>query len=427
MTERPDPVADGSRLPEAERARGRRLAVLSHPAGMTHRMAFTDQLPTLALVALGASEGLVGAQRFLVLIAVLLQLPTLRMVGRVPKRHILVSGQVAAVLGSLPLVAFGVLAGLGGPGVALALVGFATTAAGFTVSGTVWFPLLHGYVDPERIGRFFGVLRTGWHLTLIGYFLGARAWLEARPGDFGPIFALAASLGALRAVLVSRLPERSEQTGEAVSVRDAFRFVRKRPGWSSYLTGTVLGGSARTVFMTFAIVMMRRVLGFSEADVLYTTVALFSGGLVSLYLWGRAVDAFGPAPVFRVTALGQAALMLAFTTLAETQVGAVGWAVLVFFGMALLASGFDVADTRVLFGMTPDDTPARLIAPTTVANGLLRGTLPLLAGLALEQGLGAGAAPAEAYRGLFSVLAVLQVAALWPLRRFQQVGRHREH
>jgi predicted MFS family arabinose efflux permease len=405
-------------LSAAERARGRRLAILSHPAGMTHRMAFSDQLPTLALVALGASEGMVGAQRFLALFAVLLQLPTLRSVGHVSKRRILVSGQGVAVLGSLPLLAFGWLEGQGGLGLGLALAGFAVTSAGFMVSSTVWFPLLHGFVDPDRIGRFFGTLRTGWHLTLIGFFLGARAWLEARPGDFAPIFALAAGLGVVRAAMVSRLPERSERTGEAVSLREAWRFVRSRPGWPAYVAGTVLGASARTVFMTFAIVMMRRVLGFSEGDVLFATVAVFAGGLVSLYLWGRVVDAWGPGRVFQVTALGQAALMLAFTALEPGAPAAVGQAVAIFFGLAVLASGFDVADTRVLFGMTPEETPARIIVPSAVTGGLLRGVLPLTAGLVLDRLLAGGADATRVYPALFAVLAVVEVTALGPLRRF---------
>jgi hypothetical protein len=49
-------------LDERERARGRVLAIASHPAGNAFRYVFTQQLPTLALVALGASELQVGLQ-----------------------------------------------------------------------------------------------------------------------------------------------------------------------------------------------------------------------------------------------------------------------------------------------------------------------------------------------------------------------------
>src|SRR4030095_10209987 len=50
--------------------------------------------------------------------------------------------------------------------------------------------------------------------------------------------------------------------------------------------------------------------GLSEAQVLATTVATYAGGLVSLYPWGRVVDAVGPARVFRWNSFGLAAAAL---------------------------------------------------------------------------------------------------------------------
>ena len=74
----------------------------------------------LALVALGAGEGLVGLQRAFSYLAIGIQLPTLRLVGRVAKRHILVAGQLVALLGTAPLLWFADLQGSVGVSVALA-------------------------------------------------------------------------------------------------------------------------------------------------------------------------------------------------------------------------------------------------------------------------------------------------------------------
>ena len=201
-------------LDPARRRRGRRLAVLSHPAGMTHRNVFTDQLPTLALVGLGASEAWIGLQRAFEPVSQLLQLPTLRVVGRHRKRPILMAGQAIAVLGGLPLVAYGTLAHTGGDlALGVALASLWVTAVGIVISQTVWFPLLRSYVEPGRIGEFFGVLRTGWHLTLIAYFLGAQLWLSAHPGAFGALFGVATLAGLLRMLLIARLPDRSASDG----------------------------------------------------------------------------------------------------------------------------------------------------------------------------------------------------------------------
>lgn len=47
-------------LAPAQRARGRQLAISSHPAGMTHRLVYTEQLPTLVLVALAVAPMIVA-------------------------------------------------------------------------------------------------------------------------------------------------------------------------------------------------------------------------------------------------------------------------------------------------------------------------------------------------------------------------------
>jgi hypothetical protein len=193
------------------RARARRLAIASHQPGMTHRRAYTEDLPTLALIELGASETIVGLQRAFEPLGQILQFPTLRAVGRFRKRSILIAGQIVAVLGGLPLVFFGLLGTRNAIPIVLASLGVASV--GIVITSTVWFPLLRGYVEPDRVGAFFGVLRTTWHITLIAFFLVSQQWLAAHPGAFGAIFGLATAAGLLRIVLVARLPEAEVEMG----------------------------------------------------------------------------------------------------------------------------------------------------------------------------------------------------------------------
>ncbi|MCH7707639.1 MAG: hypothetical protein IH884_04070, partial [Myxococcales bacterium] len=93
-------------LDDFARARGRRLAISSHPFGMTFQTVFTQPLPTLALLALGASETQVGLQIAALNGFLLLQLPTLRLVARYSKRSILVGGHLFALLAAAPLLGF---------------------------------------------------------------------------------------------------------------------------------------------------------------------------------------------------------------------------------------------------------------------------------------------------------------------------------
>ena len=106
----------GLRRPSpATRARGRRLAIASHPAGMTFRTVFTEWVPTLALVGLGASAAVVGLQSAFDPLGHLVQLGVLRAVGRCSKRPLLIGGQVAGRGRGLPLLAYGSLPRSPGP------------------------------------------------------------------------------------------------------------------------------------------------------------------------------------------------------------------------------------------------------------------------------------------------------------------------
>jgi predicted MFS family arabinose efflux permease len=377
-------------------------------------MIFSQNLPTLALVSLGASELEVGLQGAFAFVFVILQLPTLRLVGHVSKRSILMSAHVFTLLVALPLVFYDRLASLPqATGIAIALASFALVGVGAAVGETVWFPLLRGYVEPGQTGRFFGVLRTGWHLALLGFYAGSQWWLTRHPGAFAPLFAVGWGLGFARTFLIAGLPERSERTGERVRVREALALARD-PRMARYLAIISIGNACRVTGTVFAIVMLRRAVGFSDGQVVYTTMAFVGGAAISLYAWGRVVDRVGAIPVLRATAAGKAAALL-LLALAPLSALDVSWTSLWFFVLAFLAAGFGVADTHLVFELTPPEAPARTLVLAAVATGLAAGAGPLLAGAALDAILPADPAGAlHTYRGFFAVLACIQACALLP-------------
>lgn len=406
-------------LSDAQRSRGRRLAIISHPAGMTFRMVFTQHLPTLALVTLGASELEVGIQGSFAFGFIALQLPTLRAVGRLPKRTILVSAHAFAVLAAVPLLFFRDLADLGGQtAVSIALLSFGLVAVGHSVCETVWFPMLRSYVEPQRVGRFFGTLRTGWHLALIGYFSLSQWWLAGHPGDFAPLFALAWALGVARIGFIVRMPERSERTGEPVRIREALALLRDSR-LRSYLFTVSWSHAARYAVLPFVVVMLRRVIGFDDGEVLYTTVALFAGGLVSLLPWGGIADRVGAIPVLKATTIGQGLLVITLVAVGPGLPALVPLLALWFFAYSVLASGFGVADTHILFELTPPEAPARTIVLANVVSGVAAGLAPLLAGIGLQVLLPVddSRAALEVYHAFFVVAGIAQALAFLPLRR----------
>ena len=417
-------------LDATERRRGRRLAISSHPLGMTFGLVFTQHLPTLALVSLGASETVVGLQSAFGA-ADLLRLPTLRAVSVFAKRTILVGGQVAALVAATPMLAFPLLLDEARAGsdraVGIALLSLMTVVAWMRISETVWFPLLRSYVEPDRIGRFFGTLRSGWHLALIVYYLGASFWLARQPDGFGPLFAVAWGFGLLRILLIRRLPERSEQTGERIRAREAMALIVHERPLRRYLVGASITAAVRGSVVPFVLVMMRREIGFADGEVLYTTVAFFAGGLASLYLWGRTVDRVGPAPVFRLTSLAGGALIASLVLVEQASAGALVGLVGFFFAFAVLNSGFGVADTQVLFGLAPPEAPARTLVIALTVSAVLGSLAPLVVGSALDAFLdGRESERLLVYHGFFAIAAAVQALAFLPLRGFRrEVGGDR--
>jgi predicted MFS family arabinose efflux permease len=388
---------------------------------MTFWTAFAEQLPTLALVSLGASETLIGVQSGLRLGLASIQLPGLRLISWFPKRQILMAGNVLALWASVPLLFFDVLVGVPHGWLPLAIVfgALAFTALGLDLGDLVWFPLLRAYVEPDRIGRYFGVMRTSWHAAVIVFLVGGHWWLTRHENGFALLFRIAWALGLLRLALVWRLPERSELGGERLRARDALALVRHDPRVRSYTIGICWHYGVRTAALPFALVMLRRALGFSNSAAIETTIAIYVGGIASLYLWGAVIDRLGPYVGFRSAALGMAGLYLGLAFIqpmgAATSLFAIGF----FFAHSLLAQGFAVADTRLLFELAPPEAPSKILVVTAVIEGVCCGVSPAIAGAVLDPLLARASEPLPVYHGFFAAAALLMSLSFVPMRRFR--------
>jgi MFS family permease len=146
-------------------------------------------------------------------------------------------------------------------------------------------------------------------------------------------------------------------------------------------------------------------------------MAHFTGGVVSLYAWGRAVDRVGAARVLRATTIGQG-LLIASLFVFVPGPAVVPVMVFWFFALSVLASGHGVADTHVLFGLTPPEAPVRTLVLGAVGVNLTAGVMSVLAGALLEVWLPEGLEGAlDVYQTFFALLGGLLLLALFPLRR----------
>lgn len=417
-----EPPSD-ERLPAALQRRGRWLAIGSHPFSMLFRVVHLRGLATQALVTLGAAEAVVGLHASLGPFATILQLPALKLMDKVGKKRLLLLTQLVALLSAAPLLWFADLKAMGPAAAApIAIASLAVTAMALMIGSTAWWPLLHGFVSPDRTSRFFAVLRTGWHFWLIAFFFFSAWWLDVHPGAFGLLFLLAWACGVIRACLVPFFPERRESN--PLRLKETLGMLWATSSLRRYLIGVTLETVVVQSVGPFMIYMLRKEIGLDEGQTLFaTTIPFFLGGLLALYPAGRLADRYGARPVLLLTCLLRGGLIAALgfiTLVADTHVAyrlATGLA----FSYALLTAGFGVAEIKVLFQLAPQDTPSSTIVVVVVVRSVIAGLSPLLAGIALRTLHGAGTFPPEVlYQGFFVVFAAVQVAALLP---FLKKGR----
>jgi hypothetical protein len=415
------PADEDQDLPEDQQRRGRRVALLSHPFSMTYRMATGGGLATQALVSLGASEALVGLQASLAPFATLIQLPGLRLVARLGKRGLLLLTQVLALLCGLPLLYYGRLLELGpSQGPAVLLASLAGTMLMLLLGSTAWWPLLHGFTRRGSTGRFFAALRTSWHLGLIGFFLFSAWWLSGHPGGFGLLFAIAWACGAARALLIPLFPERPERV--AFAVREALGRVVVAGPLRQYTVGVTLDQIVFRAVPPFLIVLLRREVHLTEAQVLVTTLATYVGGLLALHPAGALADRLGARPMLVATCALRAAVVLslglaAWLCSAELLLPLVAGLTLAY---SMLVAAFGVAEVKLLFRLAEGASPTPAIVGTVVARNLVAGVVVVTVGLVLEQVLRRAADPLGIYLGFFGLAAAIQLAAGWPLWRVAQ-------
>jgi hypothetical protein len=88
----------------------------------------------------------------------------------------------------------------------------------------------------------------------------------------------------------------------------------------------------------------------------------------------------------------------------------------------MLSSGFGMADTHVLFKLTPVESPARTLVAAAVSVGVVASIVPFAAGVGIEMGLRTTSDRMLVYHVFFSIAAVVQAMNWWPARHFGPHG-----
>jgi hypothetical protein len=337
-----------------------RLAFAAQALGMIlPAVAYTGNLSTLFIRSLGGSDSQAMVLPAVFGLVNLLQLPAAVLVPPARgKRFLLICWLATAALTAAGLLAASLLpAGDGTAWVVIVLMGAGLLAYG---SGqTFWFPLLRDVVPPERLGRFFGRLRTIWSATSFTAFLmcGAALGADASPQRYALLLSGIVLLFVARNPLVARIPINPASHALDDTYHDLFGHVRRfvsRPAVVVFVVYYLLLGIGYGI-LNQPLALFLKFRGMPDG----LNVVLFGfktlGMVCGLYLAGPVVDRVGTRPVL----LGAHLLLLAVCGLVtwggEMPAGPLTWGFmtgLIFcFGAAYGAAG--LACTSHLFHLAP--------------------------------------------------------------------------
>jgi hypothetical protein len=130
----------------------------------------------------------------------------------------------------------------------------------------------------------------------------------------------------------------------------------------------------------------------------------------------------GAAIVFRASSIGLAILTASLIGIAHAGPNTFLAAITFFFCYSILSVGFGMADTHVLFRLTPVESPARTLVAASVSVGLAAAIVPFVVGLGLERGLEATSDRLLVYHVFFAIAASIQSITWWPTRGFGPDG-----
>lgn len=372
--------------------------------------ALVTSIAALFLLSLGATPFHLGLLATLSQIDKLMRLVGIPLMGRLGKARLLALGRALSGLatGGLVAVAF---AGGGSADIGLALLALGARGLLLHTGNTAWWPLVQDNTAGAAIGSFLTRMRLRQRLIEIGLPLAVGSYLgtHPEPSRFGLPFAgavLATFLSAWYARGVSARPVAPSDSGLWQRLRRVMALPAIRR-YSGYLMVRAFLYSASYPF--FVVVLTRRGLPFSQAVWLISVMAL--GQIVSLYFWGRLVDAYGTRPAITLSLALLVGASPAWLLLPGHGGALLVWAAAFYLGFGVVEAGLQMGHTRAMMGVVPAEYQGEGFAVVIYASALGGGVGGLLGGAAFEWV--AGRAPVAGLEPALLYLAALQAAVVF--------------
>ena len=384
------PAADPAgraRLSSAAARRGQAL-LIRYLIGGSVINALVTSLAALFLLSLGAAPFHLGVLATVSQVDKVMRLAGVPLMGRLGKARLLALGRALSGAATAGLVAVALSCGAqsdgGRAGIWLALVGLAARGLLLHTGNTAWWPLVQDNTSGSAVGSFITRMRVPQRLIEIGLPLAVGWYLGTQPAParFAPLFAGAVLAALLSAWWARGVPERAPAPADQ-GLWQRLRQVVAVPAirrYSSYLmVRTFLRFAA---FPFFVVVLTGRGLPFSQAVWLTSLMAL--GQILSLYFWGRLVDAHGTRPAISLSLLLVFCAWPAWLFVPGGGLPLLLWAALYYLGYGVAEAGLQMGHTRAMMGVVPEQYQGEGFAVVIYAAAFGGGVGGLVGGAAFE-------------------------------------------
>ena len=365
------------------RRRGQDLLIRYLIAGSINNV-LVNSIAALFLLSLGATPVHLGLLATAMQIAKLLRLAGVQAMSHLGKARLLIWGRVltAAATAGLVSVAVG-----GRPGLSAiwATLGVLTIRGCLLHTGAAaWWPLVQDNTARTAIGSFLTRMRMKQRLVevclpiAVGWYLGA----QPLPQRFAGLFAVAAAAALISAWWIRSLEERPNPVSDVglwKRVRDVLAVTSVRK-YSLYLMARSFVYFASYPF--FVVALTGR--GMPAAHFVWMTSVMALGQILSLFFWGRLVDAHGSRPAITIATIGLACLSPAWLIVPTTVSPLFFWALAFFLVYGILEAGLQMGQTRAMMVAVPAQRQGEGFAVVMYGSAVGGGLGGLVGGSAFE-------------------------------------------
>ena len=399
------------------RQRGQDLLIRYLITGSVNNI-LVSSIASLFLLALGASPVHLGLLATAMQLVKLLRLAGVQAMAHLGKTRLMMLGRVLTAAATAGLV--GVAANGGRDMAAIwATLGVLTLRGCLLHTGAAaWWPLVQDNTASATIGSFLTRMRVRQRLVevglpvAVGWYLGA----QPQPPRFAPLFAIAAAAALVSAWWIRGLEERRDPVpagGLWKRVRDVLR-VPAVGRYSLYLMARSFVYFASYPF--FVVALTDR--GMPVAHYVWMTSVLALGQILSLYFWGRLVDAHGSRPAITIASLSLMCMSPVWLVMPSAVSHLFLWALGFFLVYGMLEAGLQMGQTRAMMVAVPPERQGEGFAVVMYGSAVGGGLGGLVGGAVFEWISGGGHEVAGCEAGaVYLALSHVAMFSLWILSR----------